>query len=186
MVSEHIKIIVVFKMCPAVRTDIRGADHHITKKWDQRGDRVNLYTKESTMPSHNDNSNDQKLGSESDRGFGSCEGRKLDQDKGSAHKLDSDEVCEAGIKGGQSSHGGTGYQNGGGQGNQGQATNADSGSTRGSSSEQHVETRRKGGQSRHGSRSEQLPSGKQEDQKNGTNSETGSTHGGTFEYNAEG
>ena len=138
------------------------------------------------MPSHNDNSKDQKLGSESDRGFGSSEGRKSAQDKGSAYELDSDEVCEAGIKGGQSSHGGTGYQNGGGQGNQSQATNAESGSTRGSSSEQHVETDRKGGESSHGSRSEQLPSGRRENQNPGTNRETGYSGAGSFEHNAEG
>lgn len=51
------------------------------------------------MPPNSDNSNDQKLGgSGSDRSFGS---RKSAQDKGSAHELDSDEVCKAGIKGGQ-------------------------------------------------------------------------------------
>lgn len=137
------------------------------------------------MPSNNDN--DQKLGrSGSDRGFCSSEGRKPAQDKENAHKLDSDEVCEPGNKGGRSSHGGTGYQKGDSQGNQRQTTNAESGSTRGSSSEQHVEADGKGGQSRHDGKSRTLPSGRREDQKQGTNRETGTTRGGAFKHNAKG
>jgi hypothetical protein len=139
------------------------------------------------MPSNNDSNNDQKLGgSGSDRGFCFSEGRKSVQDKENAHELDSDEVYEPGNKGGQGSHGGTGYQKGGSQGNQRQTTNAESGSTRGSSSEQHVEADRKGGQSHHGGRSEQLPSGKRENQKQGTNRKTGTTRGGAFKHNARG
>ena len=139
------------------------------------------------MPSNNDNNNDQKLGgSGSDRGFCSSEGRKSAQDKENAYELDLDEVCEPGNKGGQSSHGGTGYQKGGSQGNQRQTTNAESGSTRGSSSEQHVEADRKGGQNHRGGRSEQLLSGRRENQKQGTNRETGTTRGGAFKHNAKG
>ncbi|WON75320.1 hypothetical protein [Nitrosospira sp. Is2] len=139
------------------------------------------------MPSNNDNNNDQKPGgSESDRGFCSSEGRRSAQDKENAHELDSGEVREPGNKGGQSSHGETGYQKGGSQGNQRQTTNAESGSTRGSSFEQHVEADRKGRQSHHGSKSEQLPSGRRENQKQGTNRETGTTRGGAFKHNAKG
>lgn len=139
------------------------------------------------MPSNNDSNNVQKLGgSGSDRGFCYSESRKSAQDKENAHELDSIEVCEPGNKGGQSSHGGSGYQKGDSQRNQRQTTNAESGSTRGSSFEQHIEAGRKGGQGHHGGRSEQLPSGRRENQKQGTNRDTGTTRGGAFKHNAKG
>ena len=92
------------------------------------------------MPSNSGNSNDQKLGSQSDRGFGSREGRKSAQDKGSAHELDLDEVYEAGIKGGQSSHGSRPEQlPSGRRENRHQGTNRETGSTRGGSFEHNAE-----------------------------------------------
>jgi hypothetical protein len=153
----------------------------------KRGRVIFLLLKGSAMPSNNDNDNEQKLGgSGSDLGFCSGEGRKSDQDKENVHELDSYEVWEPGNKGGQSSYGGTGYQEGGGQGNQRQTTNAESGSTRGSSFEQHVKADRKGRQSHHDSKSEQLPSGRRESQNQRTNRETGTTRGGAFKHNAKG